>query len=47
MTFRSHAGELCFEEKDMDGLLKRLEGLEVTYVHLPLEHRRGQRVVRR
>lgn len=46
VTLRSHAGELYFEEEDMDGFLDRLQGLPISYVHPPLEHRWGQRVVR-
>lgn len=41
-----HAGELYFEETDMDGFLAHLETLEISYVHKPLEHSWGQRVVR-
>lgn len=41
-----HAGELYFEERDMDGFLARLESLDISYVHPPLEHAWGQRVVR-
>lgn len=46
VTLRSHTGELYFEEEDMDGFLERLKTQEVSYVHPPLEHRWGQRVVR-
>ncbi len=46
VTFRGRAGELYFEEADMDRFLKKLETLDITYVHPPLEHRWGQRVVR-
>lgn len=46
VTLQSHTGELYFEESDMDGFLERLRGLDVSYVHPPLEHRWGQRVVR-
>ena len=46
VTFRTHTGELYFEEGDMDGFLARLEVLPIAYVHPPLEHRWGQRVVR-
>lgn len=41
-----NAGELYFEEADMDRFLARLERLGVSYVHPPLEHSWGQRVVR-
>ena len=46
VTLRSHTGELYFEEEDMDGFLERLKTQEVSYVHPPLKHRWGQRVVR-
>lgn len=46
VTLQSHTGELYFEESDMDGFLKKLEGADISYVHPPLEHRWGQRVVR-
>ena len=43
----NNAAELYFEEEDMDGFLARLaqtQGIE--YVHPPMEHTWGQRVVR-
>lgn len=46
VTLPGHGGELYFEEGDMDGFLERLKALPVSYVHPPLEHRWGQRVVR-
>lgn len=46
VTLPGHEGELYFEEGDMDGFLERLKALPVSYVHPPLEHRWGQRVVR-
>ena len=46
VALRSHTGELYFEESDMDGFLRKLEGEDISYVHPPLEHRWGQRVVR-
>lgn len=46
VTFRHNAGELYFEERDMDGFLRRLEDFTVEYVHPLKEHRWGQRVVR-
>lgn len=46
VTLGCHAGELYFEETDMDGFLARLEGFDISYVHPPLEHPWGQRVVR-
>ena len=46
VSLRSHTGELYFEEADMDGFLERLKAMDISYVHPPLEHRWGQRVVR-
>lgn len=44
---RSNAVELYFEEEDMDAFLERLsETPDIQYVHHPLEHAWGQRVVR-
>lgn len=34
-----HAGELYFEERDLDSFLVRLEQQGVSCVHAPLEHR--------
>lgn len=42
----SHAGELYFEEKDMDTFCEHLKAFDICYVHELLEHRWGQRVVR-
>lgn len=44
--FRHNSGELYFETDDLDGLLRRLEGFAIEYVHPPLTHRWGQRAVR-
>ncbi|MCR4962488.1 MAG: VOC family protein [Firmicutes bacterium] len=46
IVFRHHAGELYFEETDMDAFLNRLEKLEIEYVHPVIEHSWGQRAVR-
>lgn len=46
ITLHSNACEVYFEESDMDGFLNRLKNAEVEYVHPPLEHSWGQRVVR-
>ena len=46
VSLRSHTGELYFEEADMDGFLERLKAMDISYVHPPLEHCWGQRVVR-
>ena len=42
----NHAGELYFEEEDIEGFCSRLASLDVRYVHPLFEHRWGQRVVR-
>ncbi len=42
----NHAGELYFEEEDMDAFCKRLGAFEIRYVHGLLEHSWGQRAVR-
>lgn len=44
--FHHNAGELYFEEQDMDSFLKKLKDAEVEYVHEPIEHSWGQRAVR-
>lgn len=46
VTFSNHAGELYFEESDMDGFMAHLQQFDIVYVHPLLEHRWGQRVVR-
>ena len=46
VTLAHNAGELYFEETDMDRFLAHLSTFEISYVHPPLEHRWGQRVVR-
>ena len=42
----NNAGELYFEEDDMDAFCKKLKSFEISYVHELFEHRWGQRVVR-
>ena len=46
IALNNHAGELYFEETEMDAFLSHLQNCGVSYVHPPLEHRWGQRVVR-
>ena len=46
IAFRHNAGELYFEETDMDAFLERLGQFEIRYVHPLITHRWGQRVVR-
>lgn len=42
----NNAGELYFEEEDMDAFCDHLKKFEIYYVHELFEHRWGQRVVR-
>ena len=42
----NNAGELYFEEEDMDAFCEHLKQFDICYVHPLLEHRWGQRVVR-
>jgi catechol 2,3-dioxygenase-like lactoylglutathione lyase family enzyme len=42
----NNAGELYFEEEDMDAFCERLKQFDICYVHPLFEHRWGQRVVR-
>ena len=47
IRFCGNDTEICFEEDDFDGFIKKLEALgSITYVHPVFEHRWGQRVVR-
>lgn len=46
VSLGANAGELYFEEDDFDAFAKKLQGLDVEYVHPVKEHRWGQRVVR-
>lgn len=46
VTLGGHAGELYFEERDMGGFLAKLNTFDISYVHPPIEHAWGQRVVR-
>ncbi len=46
ITYGGNDAELYFEEDDMDGLLKRLSGMEIELVHGLKEHSWGQRVIR-
>ena len=47
IRFGGGDSEVYFEEDDFDSFLARLAGYaDVVYVHPPLEHRWGQRVVR-
>ena len=41
-----NAGELYFEEEDLDAFLENLKQFDICYVHPLFEHRWGQRVVR-
>lgn len=42
----NNAGELYFEEDDMDAFLKKLEGFDIEYIHPLMEHAWGQRGIR-
>ena len=42
----NNAGELYFEEADMDAFCNHLKKFDIRYVHPLFEHRWGQRVVR-
>lgn len=42
----NNAGELYFEEDDMDAFCNHLKSFTISYVHELFEHRWGQRVVR-
>ena len=42
----NNAGELYFEEEDMDSFCGHLKKFDICYVHPLFEHRWGQRVVR-
>ena len=42
----NNAGELYFEEEDMDAFCDHLKQFDICYVHPLFEHRWGQRVVR-
>lgn len=47
VSFGGRAAEVYFSEDDFDGFVNRLEKIsDIEYVHPPLEHRWGQRVVR-
>jgi len=42
----NNAGELYFEDEDMDAFCEHLKQFDICYVHPLFEHRWGQRVVR-
>ena len=46
VTLPNNAGELYFEEDDMDTFCNHLKTFAISYVHELFEHRWGQRVVR-
>lgn len=48
VTERGHDAELYFEEKDIDGMLKKLDEspYEIEYINRDLKHSWGQRVIR-
>ena len=46
LVLSNNAGELYFEEEDMDTFCDHLKKFDICYVHPLFEHRWGQRVVR-
>ena len=46
VTLPNNAGELYFEEDDMDAFCNHLRSFDICYVHELYEHRWGQRVIR-
>ena len=46
ITLGGNDSEIYFEENNFEAFLKKLELLPINYVHPPLEHAWGQRVVR-
>ena len=46
LVLPNNAGELYFEEEDMDTFCDHLKKFDICYVHPLFEHRLGQRVVR-
>lgn len=46
MILQNNAGEMYFEEENIDAYSEHLKSLEINYVHELLEHPWGQRVVR-
>lgn len=46
VSLGGNAGELYFEEDDFDVFVRKLEELNIEYVHPVKEHRWGQRAVR-
>ena len=46
VTFGANNAEIYFEEDNFDAFIKRLENLDIQYIHPIKEHAWGQRVVR-
>ena len=46
VSLPNNAGELYFEENDMDTFCNHLKNFDICYVHELFEHRWGQRVIR-
>lgn len=46
VSFGGSDAELYFEEDDFDAFARKLQTMEISYVHPVYEHRWGQRVVR-
>jgi catechol 2,3-dioxygenase-like lactoylglutathione lyase family enzyme len=46
IIFGNNAGELYFEEDDIDAFVEKLNSFDIDYVHPLIEHSWGQRAVR-
>ena len=46
IIFGNNAGELYFEEDDMDSFVEKLNFFDIDYIHPLIEHSWGQRAVR-
>ena len=46
IIFGNNAGELYFEEDDIDSFVEKLKSFDIHYVHPLIEHSWGQRAVR-
>ena len=46
ISFKSNSFEIYFEEDDFDAFVKKLEKMDMSYVHQLIEHSWGQKVIR-
>ena len=46
ISFKSNSFEIYFEEDDFDAFVKKLEKMDISYVHQLIEHSWGQKVIR-